>query len=44
MTGLLRSVRRRIKETLAIRETPTGALGRTPTVEERLPMPWVLTA
>ena len=29
-----RSVRRRIKETLAIRETLTGALGRTPTVDE----------
>ena len=29
-----RSVRRRIKETLAIRETLTAALGRTPTVDE----------
>ena len=29
-----RSARRRIKETLAVRETLTGALGRMPTVEE----------
>ena len=29
-----RSARRRIKETLAVQETLTGALGRTPTVDE----------
>ncbi|CEA06653.1 RNA polymerase sigma factor FliA [Arthrobacter saudimassiliensis] len=29
-----RSARRRIKETLAVRETLTGALGRTPSVDE----------